>query len=314
VARLIAGSCDVVAMVRDSADAPRVAAPGARIAIADLCDREALPAALAGVEIVCHCAAAVPGAAHPEELWASNVTGTGNLLEAAIAAGARRFVFVSTDSVYGDAGSSGATEDHPLDPVYFSEGDYPRSKLEGERLALEAARAHGIEVAILRTCLIYGPGRSSGSDILRHWAGRRVHALWDGGKARVSMVYVTDLAEAVWLAATRPEAAGNVYNVSGGEPHAWHEVAEAITRATGGAPRLLRLPGAGALPALRLAHRLLAPLAPRLAQRFDPRMVRFLLADHAVDIGRIRRELGYAPRVSLAEGVRRTLASPGQAP
>ncbi len=296
-------------MVRDAADAPRVSAPGAAIAVADLRDREALGAATRGVEVVCHCAAAIPGAAGPEDTWAVNATGTANLVAAAVAAGARRFVYVSTDSVYGDAGTTGALEDQALAAEYFDEGNYPRSKLEGEHRVQEAAGAHGLEVAIVRTCLLYGPGRSPGSDYVRRWAAKRLFALWGGGAARVSIAHVSDVAAAVVLAAFRREAAGRVYNVSDGEPHSWREIAEAVRAATGRPALLVPLPGRAVLPVARALHRALARHFPRLATRVDPRTISFLLADHVVDISRIRRELGYAPRVSLAEGIRSTLAS-----
>lgn len=313
-ARLLSEGHEVVAMVRHASDAARVHAPGAAVAVADLGDPAALRAAAAGAAIVCHCAAAIPGTASPAQTRAANVDGTARLLEAAVAAGVRRFVYVSTDSVYGDAGTAGATEDQPTNPEYFDEGDYPRSKLEGEALALVAAREHGLEVAIVRTCLLYGPGRSPGSDLLRRWGARRVHLLWGGGRARISMAFVTDAAAAVALAATRPEAAGRTYNLSDGEPHAWREIVAAVGAATGRPKLVLPLPGEGFLPLARAAHRLLHPWAPRLASRIDPRMIRFLVADHAVDIGRIRAELGYAPRVGLAEGVRLTLAPAGPEP
>jgi nucleoside-diphosphate-sugar epimerase len=264
------------------------------------------------VDIVCHCAASIPGQATAADFHADNAVGTAHLVNAAVAAGVRRVVYISTDSVYGDAGTAPAVEDQPPDPRYFDEGEYPRSKLEGERLAQAAAAAHGLELVVLRTCLIYGPGRSPGSDLLRHWAGRRLQLLWGAGRARISMVYVSDLAEAAVLAATQPQAAGRVYNVSGGPPHRWRDIAHAVGRATGRRRWLLALPGAAVLPLAGLVYPTLLRLAPRLASRCDPRSIRFLLADHVVDIARIQHELGYVPKVSLADGVRRTLAASGQ--
>ena len=123
------------------------------------------------------------------------------------------------------------------------------------------------------------------------------------------MVYASDLADAVALAATQPQAAGRVYNVSGGQPHSWREILEAVGMATGCRRWLLPLPGSALLPLAGVAHRVLQPMAPRWATRCDPRTIRFLLADHVVDIARIRHELGYVPQMSLTEGVRRTLAS-----
>lgn len=309
VERLLADGHEVLAMVRQPADAPRLQPLPARVMVADLREPASLAAALLGVEVVCHCAASIPGHAGAADFQADNVAGTANLMNAAVAAGVRRVVYVSTDSVYGDAGTAPAVEDQPPDPRYFDEGEYPRSKLGGERLAQAAASAHGLAVVVLRTCLIYGPGRSPGSDFLRHWAARRLHLLWGGGKARISMVYAGDLACAIALAATQPQAAGRVYNVSGGEPHSWREIFEAVGLATGRRRWLLPLPGAALLPLAGAAHRLLQPVAPRWAARCNPRTIRFLLTDHVVDTTRIGRELGYRPSVSLAEGVRRTLAS-----
>lgn len=309
VERLLADGHEVLAMVRQAADAPRLQPLPARVVVAELREPASLAAALHGVEIVCHCAASIPGHADAADFHADNVAGTANLINAAVAAGVRRVVYVSTDSVYGDAGTAPAVEDQPPDPRYFDEGEYPRSKLEGERLAQAASTAHGLEVTVLRTCLIYGPGRSPGSDFLRHWAARRLHLLWGGGTARISMVFAADLADAVALAATQPQAAGRVYNVSGGSPHRWREIFDAVGLATGRKRWLLPLPGAALLPLAGLAYRVLQPLAPRWAARCNPRTIRFLLADHVMDIARIQRELGYVPKVSLAEGVRRTLAS-----
>ena len=295
-------------MVRQTADALRLRPLPARVVVADLRAPPSLASALQQVEIVCHCAASIPGHADTADFQADNATGTAHLLEAAVAAGVRRVVYVSTDSVYGDAATAPAVEDQPPDPRYFDEGEYPRSKLEGEWLA-QAAAVHGLEVVVLRTCLIYGPGRSPGSDFLRYWASRRLHLLWGGGGARISMVYASDLADAVVLAATQPQAAGRVYNVSGGQPHSWREILEAVGMATGRRRWLLPLPGTALLPLAGVAHRVLQPVAPRWATRCDPRTIRFLLADHVVDIARIRHELGYVPQMSLTEGVRRTLAS-----
>jgi len=313
VPAMLARGHEVRAMVQRESDARLVRGPRAKVAIADLLDPASLRGAVAGIEIVCHCAAKLPGKASPEAIWAANVTGTANLLAACVEARVRRLVYVSTDSVYGDASTAGATEDSPIEPGYLHEGDYPRSKLEGEKLALQAFRERGLEVAIIRTCLMYGPGRSAGTDVLRHWASRRVHPLLGGGAGRISMAYVTDVAEAVALAAESRAAVGRAYNVSSGEPHAKRDILGLIAEVTGRRAVFLPLPGRALLPAARALHAVLAPLSPGLAGRVDPRRILFSVADHAIDIGRIRRELGFEPRVSLREGLRRTFA-PGRDP
>ena len=313
VARGLSLGHEVVAVVRHADDARRAGVlPSARVVQADLGDRAALSKALEGAELVCHCAAAIPGSANEDEFWASNVEGTSNLVDAAMAEGVRRLVYVSSDSVYGDAGTSDAVEDQPLNPSYFDEGVYPRSKLEGEHRVLAASRVGRIESVIVRTCLLIGPGRSPGSSFLRYWAGVRVHPLWGGGRARISVADVDDVAAAVLLAATLPAAANRIYNVSGERPVAWRDIVQAIAEATGRRHRVLALPGTAALPLATLLHRALSGPAPRWARRFDPMRIRFMVADHAMDIHRIRSELGYRPVWSLGESVRRTLSAPDQ--
>src|SRR5580692_3017856 len=126
----------------------------------DLLDAAAVHDAVKGSEIVFHCAAVVPGRGSDERIWSVNVSGTRNVVEACIRHRVRRLIYVSTDSVYGDGPTVDATEDSTLSTTYFKEGNYPLSKLEGERLAQRAAVEHGLEAVILRPCMIYGPGPS----------------------------------------------------------------------------------------------------------------------------------------------------------
>lgn len=301
---LVEGGHDVMATVQRPDDLGAVPT-GAKAVVADLLDPRSLAAPVAGVEVACHCAAKLPGKGTPEEIWEVNVAGTANLVEALVAAGARRLVYVSTDSVYGDGDTAGATEDAPLDPGYLYEGNYPASKLEGERVALAAAQRHGLEVAIIRTCFMYGPGASSGGTVLRRLAAKRLHPMIDGGASLISVAYVSDVAEAVRLAAEKPEAAGRTFNVRSGT-HPKREIVTEIVAATGRRALLVSLPARPLAPLATALHAILAPLAPGLARRVDPMRLRFARVHHAVDDTRIRRELGYAPRVQLREGLRRT--------
>ena len=306
VRELLGAGHAVRASVQREAEAASVP-PGAEVAVADLLAPESLAPALAGVEIVCHCAAKLPGKGSPAQVWAVNVEGTRNLVAAALAAGVRRLVYVSTDSVYGDGDLAAATEETPLDPGYLYEGNYPRSKLEGERIVLESHAAGALEVAIIRTCFMYGPGASAGSDVLQRLAAKRVHPMIDGGGSLISLAYVSDVATAVRLAAEKPQANGRAFNVASGT-YPKREIVTGVAAAAGRRPLLLPLPVRLLQPLAVVLHALLAPLAPRLAARLDPGRLRFARAHHAVDFARIRRDLGYEPRVDLREGLRRTFA------
>jgi len=298
---------EVLAMVQHEIDAQAIGTDRVAIAVADLLDDGSLCAAVAGAEIVCHCAAKLPGKASPDAIWAANAEGSTRLVAACVQAGVRRLVYVSTDSVYGDALDSTATESSPLDPTYFYEGNYPRSKLEGERAAVRAAREHGLEVAIIRPCLMYGPDDSPGTNQIRRWAATRIHPLIDGGSAQISMAFVTDAALAIALAAEHPAAAGRVYNVSSGESHSKRAILEAIAATTGRPKYFVPLPGRPLDRLLRALRSAVAPFSSTAAAALDPARVRFSMTNHCVDIGRIRGELGFEPRVSLRAGLRRTL-------
>lgn len=271
----------VRALARVAADARE---PGVDWITGDLVDADAMRRATTGANLVFHCAAALPRSG-VDELRASNVEGTRTLLGAAIAGGVRRIVYVSTDSVYGDRHHTAASEETPLDPRYYREGTYPRTKLEGEYLLLEADARGLVDATVLRPCLMYGPGRSAGTSILRRWASRRIHVVFDGGAARLSLLYVDDMARALWLAGTVDAAAGRCYNVSSGA-YSRREILDALSRVTSTAPPVMSVPS---WPFKRLIDR-----------------VRFAVTDHVVDTGRARRELGFQSEVALDEGLLRT--------
>ncbi|HYP14992.1 MAG TPA: NAD-dependent epimerase/dehydratase family protein, partial [Bryobacteraceae bacterium] len=306
VRRLVANGHQVRALVRGNADAVRVGAPGAQIVTADLLDPGSIRSAVQGADIVCHCAAKLPANASPEELWKVNVGGTANLVDMCVAERMARLVFISTDSVYADSVTP-PTEDSPLDPSHVYEGNYPHSKIEGERLVLEAWKSQGLPVSIIRPCLIYGPDPSAGTDHLGQWATKRLHPLIGGGRCRISTVFVTDAAAAVELVAESPIAAGRIYNVTDGQPLSKREILDHIAEVTGRPKTYVTLPGKPLYAFSRLVHSVTAGTAPTLAQSFDPQRVMFSLSDHVLNIDRITKELGYVPRVDFREGLKLTL-------
>jgi len=293
----------VRALVKSSSDLDDWKVPVERI-VGDLRDREAMRAATRGVQLVFHCAAALPGAAD-RDLWDTNVEGTRNLLAGSVEHAVERFVFVSTDSVYGDRDQIGATEQTSLDPTYYSEGIYPRTKLEAETLVRTCASETRLKASIVRPCLMYGPGRSAGNDIFRRWANRRAHLAWDGGRAALSLLYVEDAVSALIRAGTRTEAVGQAYNVSDGAAYARRDVLAALARLSGRRARQIPIPSRPVHAALRAIQPLTRRAGTTLSG-LDPARVRFATSNHVIDCGKAMRELGYRPSVPLADGLVRT--------
>lgn len=293
---------DVVAIVRDPARAAPLAESGITLVQGDVRDGTAVERAAAGADVLFHVAAIYRQAGlGADDYRAVNAEAPATLVRAAHAAGVRRVVHCSTVGVHGDVDNPPANEDAPLKP-----GDvYQETKLEGERLARAAAAECGIELVIARPTGIYGPGDRR---LLKLFRGvvRRRFVILGSGRIFYHLTYIDDLVEGFRLCAEVPGAAGRTYILAGPEVTTLNELVGRIARAGGVEPPRLRLPVWPFWMAGAACEAVCAPfgLEPPLYRR----RVDFFTKSRAFDIGRARRELGYAPSVPLDEGIRRTLA------
>ena len=257
---------------------------------------------MAGVDVVYNVAALYRQAGLPEATYRTvNAEAVGWLVEAAAKAGARRVVHCSTVGVHGDIEHPPANEDAPLRP-----GDtYQVTKLEGERLAAQAAAAHGIELVIVRPSGIYGPGDRRLLKLFRGVARRRFVILGDG-KIFYHLTHVDDLVEGFRLAGAVPAAAGRTYILAGGEVTTLNELVAIIAGEAGVRPLDVHLPVWPFWIAGAACEAVCAPLG--LEPPIYRRRVDFFTKSRAFDISRARAELGFAPEVDLRSGTRRTLA------
>jgi dihydroflavonol-4-reductase len=294
---------DVSAMVRAPQAASHLTDAGIPITIGDLARPESLTAAVkGGFDVVYNIAALYREAGLPESVYHQvNATGVGQLIEAAAAAGVRRVVHCSTVGVHGDIEHPPANEDAPLSP-----GDvYQVSKVEGERIAREAAARTGIEVVIARPSGIYGPGDRRLLKLFRGVARRRFVILGDG-RIFYHLTYIDDLVEGFRLCGEVARAAGRTYILAGGEVPTLNDLAAMIAREAQVPGPSLHLPAWPVWLAGAACETLCAPFGvePPLYRR----RVHFFTKSRAFDISRAREELGYAPAIGLREGIHRTLA------
>jgi UDP-glucose 4-epimerase len=256
--------------------------------------------ALNGVSVVVHCAARVhvmrDTSVDPlEEFRRVNVQGTLNLARQAAAAGVRRFVFVSSIKVNGEATQPGCpfTADDilaPLDP-------YGVSKMEAEQALREIVRQTGMEVVIIRPPLVYGPGVKANFAAMMRWLQRGVPLPLGAIHNQRSLVALDNLVDLIMTCIKHPAAANQTFLVSDGEDASTTELLRRMGQAMGHPARLLPVPASW----LKLAAGLIDKRD--VAQR--------LCGSLQVDISKTRELLGWVPPVSLDEGLRRAATGHG---
>ncbi|MBE3134610.1 MAG: NAD-dependent epimerase/dehydratase family protein, partial [Acidobacteria bacterium] len=235
---LAARRYDVRVLARTPERARDLRTAGIEICQGDLKDRASLARACRGVRLVFNVAAIYRQAGVPaSEYRAVNAEAVGALIEAAAGAGVRRVVHCSTVGVHGDVEHPPAAEDAPLRP-----GDiYQQTKLEGERIAREAADRTGVELVIVRPSGIYGPGDRRLLKLFRGIARKRFVVL-GSGQIYYHLTYVDDLTEGFRLCGETGSAAGRTYILAGGEVTRLNELVRLIAREAGVKPLPVRLP------------------------------------------------------------------------
>lgn len=242
---------------------------------------DSLDPVLRGVEVVYHMAAQPgvrPSWGEEFECYSNrNLVATQRLLESTLRAGAARFVFASSSSVYGSVGERPAKESDRAAPV----SPYGLTKGAGEDLLDLYRRVHGLSAVSLRYFTAFGPRQrpemAFASFISAILSGRPIHVLGDGTQTR-DFTYVTDAVAATIAAAelgTKP-----VYNVSGGANSTLLGAIAEIERLVG-RPALIRF----------------SPSARGDAYRIS------------ADLTAARRDLGYRPEVSLHDGLARQVGA-----
>src|SRR4051812_5654936 len=210
-----AEGANVRALVRNFARAPRLARFPVEMVAGDLLSPDALDRAVAGCDVVFHCAYGNGG----DESARKNVTvrGTELLLEAALRHHVRRFVHTSTFSVYGDPPSGDLTEDAPRKYTGATYGD---SKIDAEKLALGYC-AKGLSVSVVQPTIVYGPfGSTWTSKPIEQLSTGRV-ILVNGSSGTCNAVYVDDVVAAMLRAAVVDAAHNQAFLISGSDSLTW---------------------------------------------------------------------------------------------
>jgi nucleoside-diphosphate-sugar epimerase len=303
VRALLAEGHEVVATGRDVAKAPA----GCSFVAADLTrsdDLDRLIEPAGHVDAVIHAAGLSSPWGSRQAFHSANVEGTRNALKLARACRARRFVHISTPSVYFRFRDQvGVKETEPLPPPVNA---YAASKREAEKLVLDEP---AIEAIVLRPRGLYGKGDTALLPRMIAVAARRPLPLLRGGRAVTDITHVEDAAAAVLAALEAPSsAAGSVYNISGGEPLPLRQIIEEACARCGIRPRWRAMSTRVALGLARAAEWTCAALPGRPEPPITAYGIGLLAYSQTLDIHAARRELGWAPLIPFSRGLDLTFA------
>jgi predicted dehydrogenase/nucleoside-diphosphate-sugar epimerase len=274
----------------------------------DLGDPEYVDILVAGVGTVFHVGAAMKGS--PADFQRGTVVGTQNVIDACLRHGARRVVYVSSLSVLEHAvrRTGMVTETWPLEPHADRRGAYTQTKLEAERMVLAAAQDQGLPAFVIRPGVIFGPGVEPSSP-----AGSfAMFGRWivvGNGSLPLPLVYVDDVVDALLLGSSRSGLEGKLLNLvdpTSVTQRQFIRIAQSVKPKIKAwyIPKPVLMVAAVGIEMLGHLLKRNVPLS-----RYRIRSIRPL---HNFDQTAAQQQLGWTPRVGVAEGLRRSFTvSPG---
>lgn len=250
------------------------------------------------VECVVHCAALSSSYGAESDFWEANVMATGNLVTASNAFNIRRFIYVSSTSVYFNF--TDRLNINETDPVArrFANA-YAKSKYAGEQMVLSQCNA---EIVIIRPRGIVGKGDNAIMPRIFRVAANGSFPLISGGCATLDITYVKNVCDALYLAAITDGINGEIFNISNDEPMPLKQLLDQVFNKAGLSVQYRSLPYA----AIRLLAGLMEGMSTLLSLK-EPILTRYgvglLAKSQTLDISKAKKRLGYHPVISIEEGL-----------
>lgn len=291
---------DVVALVRDPKKGAALEQAGIALVQGNLRSKDDVKRAARGCEVVYHIAALYREARHADETYRKvNVEGVAHVIEACQELGVGRLVHCSTVGVHGNVAVP-AAEDAPFAPLDV----YQQSKVEGEQLVQQFI-AGGGRATVFRPVGIHGPGDTRFLKLFRSINSGAFRMI---GKGQViyHMTYIDDLVDGILLCGEHPAALGQTYILCGAQYTTLAELASAVATALDRKVPRGHIPLWPVVLAAKACEAICRPLhiEPPLHQR----RLEFFINDRGFTAAKAAREIGFRPKVSLAEGLARTVA------
>ena len=265
----------------------------------DLTNQEDLTKACQEMDMVVHAGALSTVWGPWEDFYQTNVLGTKYVLEACREAKIERLVYVSSPSIYAaprdqlDIKESDAPQENRLN-------NYIRSKLASEKLFKDYPDVSSV---ILRPRGLFGIGDTSILPRVLNLSQKIGIPLIGDGRQLMDMTCVENVALAIRLALETPQAAGEVYNITNGEPRAFRNLIEETLRGLGYPIRYRKIPA----PLVSAISSSLEFIYKNLKLKGEPALTRYtyylLRYSQTLDISKAERDLGYRPKITISEGI-----------
>ncbi len=255
--------------------------------IGDIRDRHLVDRVMKDIDIVVHCAAALP-LYSKEDIFTTDIDGTRNVVQGAKKAGVDRMIHISSTAVYGIPDHHPLKEDDKLQGV----GPYGEAKIKAEEICLQA-RKDGMCIPIIRPKSFVGPERLGVFALFYDWAkDGHNFPLIGNGKNRYQLLDVEDLCEAIYSCAVKPkEAVNDTFNIGAREFATMKEDYQAVLDEAGFGKRTIGFPAAPMIWALRFLE--LLRLSPLYKWVYET-----AAEDSFVSIEKAEKKLDFKPRYS----------------
>ncbi len=276
--------------------------PHIEIVKGDITDPETLKGLLNGCDTVLHCA----GLIHPkkiQDLYKVNTEGTKNVLHEAIQSGVKRFVAISSNSPAGVNLSREKlmTENDPYQPYKH----YGKSKMLAEKILMDAHQSKKIETVILRPCWFYGPGQPARQSEFFVMIKKGHPPLFGDGHNLRSMSYIDHVVQGLILGAIVPKAAGEIYWIADERPYETIEIYQTLAELLEVKNlKFLKIPGIVS-ECFEIADTILQTLG---IYNTKIHVAGEMNKNIACSVEKAKRELGFDPKITLKEGMQRSLS------
>ncbi len=301
VKRLLDLGQDVVALdYKEGIKTDELRKAGAEVVIGSVADKDVVTRSTQGVDKVFHLAAAFRELNVEDSYYDEiNVQGSRNVLEAAYKQKVKKFIYVSTCGVHGNVEKIPAPETAAIKPADY----YQRTKYEAEPLVAEY-HAKGMNTVILRPAAIYGPGDPERFGMIFRRVAKGKFPMFGSGKTLYHPLYVDNFVDV--MVACMDEQAGNgeAYLIADEEYLAIEDLVTKVGEAMDVQVKIPHFPVTPLVVAGHVCEKLCKPF--HITPPIFPRRVDWYRQNRAFDISKAKRELGYAPKVGIDEGLRRT--------